>query len=82
MQFTSRGIPIIDELAKQFGTTKEKVSELVETGKVGFPQVEKAFQSLTGPAGIFYNLMQEQSKMLTGQLSNLSIELRELLSRA
>lgn len=71
MQFTQRGIPIIDELAKQYGVTKDKVQELVEAGKVGFPQVEKAFQNLTGSGGIFFNLMEKQSKTLTGQISNL-----------
>lgn len=71
MQFTQRGIPIIDELAKQYGVTKDKVQELVEAGKVGFPQVEKAFQNLTGTGGLFFNLMEKQSKTLTGQISNL-----------
>jgi tape measure domain-containing protein len=71
MQFTSRGIPIISELAKQFGVTEDKVKELVEQGKVGFPEVEKAFRSLTSESGLFFNLMQEQSKTLTGLTSNL-----------
>ncbi len=70
-QFTNRGIPIIKELASQFGVAESKVKELVEEGKVGFPQIEKAFKSLTSESGIFYNLMREQSKTLTGQLANL-----------
>jgi tape measure domain-containing protein len=72
LQFTQRGIPIIGELAKQFGVTKDQVQQLVEAGKVGFPEVEKAFNAMTGSGGIFFNLMQEQSKTLTGELSNLS----------
>lgn len=70
-QFTNRGIPIIAELAKQFGVAESEVKKLVENGKVGFPQIEKAFKSLTSESGIFYNLMREQSKTLTGQLANL-----------
>lgn len=70
-QFTNRGIPIISELAKQFGVAESEVKKLVENGKVGFPQIEKAFKSLTSESGIFYNLMREQSKTLTGQLANL-----------
>ena len=46
-QFTGRGIPMIKELAKQFGVAESKVKELVEQGKVGFPEVEKAIDSLT-----------------------------------
>lgn len=71
MQFTSRGIPIIEELAKQFGVSKNEIQGLVEAGKVGFPEVERAFQNLTGSAGLFFNLMEQQSKTLTGQISNL-----------
>ncbi len=71
MQFTGRGIPIIEELAKQFGVSKNEVQALVEAGKVGFPEIEKAFNSLTSQGGLFFNLMEEQSKTLTGQISNL-----------
>lgn len=39
-QFTGRGIPMIGELAKQFGVAESKVKELVEAGKVGFPEVQ------------------------------------------
>jgi hypothetical protein len=71
MQFTSRGIPIIEELANQFGKSKEEVMGMVEAGKVGFPEVERAFNAMTGEGGLFFNLMQEQSKTLAGQISNL-----------
>ncbi len=70
-QFQGRGIPLADELAKQFGVAKDKVGELVTEGKVGFPEVEKAIQSLTNEGGKFYNLMEKQSASLTGQISNL-----------
>lgn len=70
-QFTGRGIPIIKELAAQFKVTEGEVMGLVEAGKVGFPEVQKAFESMTSSSGMFYNLMKEQSKSLTGQLSNL-----------
>lgn len=70
-QFMGRGIPIADELAKQFGVTKDKVGELVTAGKVGFPEVQKAIESLTNEGGKFYNLMEKQSSSLTGQISNL-----------
>lgn len=70
-QFAGRGIPIYEELAKVLGVTKDEVSSLVTEGKVGFAEVEKAFQNMTGKAGTFYNLMQEQSKSLTGMISNM-----------
>lgn len=70
-QFAGRGIPIYEELAKVLGVTKDEVSGLVKEGKVGFKEVEQAFKNMTSESGIYYNLMQEQSKSLTGQLSNL-----------
>lgn len=70
-QFAGRGIPIYEELAKVLGVTKDEVSGLVKEGKVGFKEVEQAFKNMTSESGIYYNLMEEQSKSLTGQLSNL-----------
>lgn len=77
MQFTGRGIPLTEELAKQFGVTKDKVSELVTAGKVGFPEVKKAIESLTNEGGKFGGLMEKQSHSITGQISDIqdSIEM-------
>ena len=71
MQFTGRGIPLTEELAKLFGVTKDKVSELVTAGKVGFPEVKKAIESLTNEGGKFGGLMEKQSHSITGQISNI-----------
>lgn len=70
-QFAGRGIPIYQALADTMKITTAQVREYVSAGKIGFPEIEKAFNNLTGAGGQFYNLMQEQSKTLTGQLSNL-----------
>lgn len=70
-QFVGRGIPMIKEFAKQFGVSEQQVRKLVEAGEVGFPQVKKAFEDLTNKGGMFYNLMEEQSKTFTGQISNI-----------
>jgi hypothetical protein len=71
MQFTSRGIPIIGELAKQYGVAESEVQKLVEAGKVGFPQIEKAFQSMTSSGGQFFGMMEEQSRTVGGQIERL-----------
>ena len=71
MQFTGRGIPMTEALAKQFGVTKDKVSELVTAGKIGFPEVEKAIKSMTDEGGQFGGLMEKQSHSITGQISNI-----------
>lgn len=70
-QFMGRGIPVAEELAKQFGVTKDKVNELVTAGKVGFPEIKKAIISMTSEGGKFGGLMEKQSHTITGQLSNI-----------
>lgn len=69
-QLTERGIPIIQELAKQFGVSEGEVKKLVESGQVGFPQLEQAFTDLTSEGGRFFNLMEAQSASVGGKLSN------------
>lgn len=71
-QFTGRGIPIVKELAKQFKVTDSQVMKLVEDGKVGFDEIEKAMRSMTQEGGQFHDMMSAQSKTLLGQTSNLS----------
>lgn len=70
-QFTGRGIPMIKELAKEFGVAESEIKGMVEAGMIGFPEVQKAIQNLTNEGGMFFNLMQEQSKTITGQISNI-----------
>lgn len=78
LQFMGRGIPLAEELAKQFGVTKAKVGELVTAGKVGAKEFEQAMQSMRTTR--FNNLMEEQSKSLTGQISNLQDALEMMLN--
>lgn len=70
-QFTGRGIPMIKELAAQFGVAESKVKGLVEEGKVGFPEVQKVIENLTNEGGTFGGLMEKQSHTITGQISNI-----------
>lgn len=70
-QFVGRGIPLILELAKQFGVAENKVKDLVEEGKVGFPQIQKVIEDLTNEGGMFGGLMEKQSQTISGQISNI-----------
>ncbi len=70
-QFTGRGIPMIRELANQFGVAESKVKDLVTAGKVGFPEVQKVIESLTNEGGQFGGLMEAQSHTIVGQISNI-----------
>lgn len=70
-QFTGRGIPMLKELAAQFGVAESQVKGLVEEGKVGFPEVQKVIENLTNEGGTFGGLMEKQSHTITGQISNI-----------
>jgi hypothetical protein len=82
-QFATRGIPIYKYLAEVLGVAEDKVMGLVEAGKVGFPEVEKAFQKMTAAGGQFHGAMESQSKSLSGQFStlkdNIGFAARELV---
>lgn len=70
-QFAGRGIPIYEELSKVVGVNTKELKTWIESGKIGFAEVEKAFQNMTSEGGMFFNLMEEQSKSVTGRISNL-----------
>jgi len=68
-QLTGRGIPIVAELAKQFGVAESKVKDLVADGKVGFPEMQKAMAAMVGPTGKFGGMMSELSATTAGKFS-------------
>lgn len=77
-QLTGRGIPIIQELAKQFGVTDAEVKQLVEDGKIGFDNLETAFRDLTSEGGKFSGMMEAQSQTFAGQMSTMQDNFNQL----
>ena len=80
-QFTEAGIPMVAELAKQFGKSTAEISEMVSAGKIGFEDVKKVLFSLTDEGGMFFNLMEKQSDSLSGKLSNLEDAFAQMLNK-
>ena len=81
MQFTTSGIPMLQGLADMYGKSTDEVNKMVSAGKIGFPEVKKVIENLTDEGGKFFNLMQEQSKTLTGKISNLGDSWDEMLNK-
>jgi len=77
-QLTGRGIPVIQALAQQFGVAESQVKKLVEQGRVGFPELQAALQSMTGPGGKFNGLMKELSTTTAGKFSTLIDNLKQV----
>jgi len=70
-QFTEAGVPLVAELAKTLGKTKEEITKMSEEGQISFEDVRKALQGMTGEGGRFFNLMEKQSHTFGGVMSNI-----------
>lgn len=70
--FLVAGIPLNEELAKQFKVKKSAIPDMVSKGLVSFKDVEKVFQSMTGKGGKFADMMEKLAQLtFMGKLSNL-----------
>ncbi len=63
--------PVTKGFSKRIKVTKKDIAEMVSDGEIGFDKVNEAFKLMTGEGGKFFNLMDKQSKSLTGVISNL-----------
>jgi len=68
--FAVAGVPLVAELAKNLNVAESEIAEMVSAGTIGFDDVEKAFTTMTGEGGKFFDLMDKQSETLLGQISN------------
>lgn len=69
--FTTAGIPLIAQLAKQFGVSESAISDMVSSGMIKTADVIKAFDNMSGAGGKFENLMGKQAETVKGKFSNL-----------
>lgn len=76
-QFTEAGIPILNELAKQFEAVEGQaisvgeVFDRISSRMVSFEMVNKVFKDLTSEGGKFYKMQETQAETLRGKISNL-----------
>lgn len=82
LQFTNAGVPMIEALSKVMGKPQEEIKKLVEQGKVGFPEVEAAINSLTTNGGKFGGMMEKQSQTFGGVVSNIKDGFGQILRSA
>jgi len=77
-QATEAGIPILEELRKQFvalgeeGITAGDVFDKISKRLVPFEMVQKVFQDMTSEGGKFFQMQEIQAETLKGKLSNLT----------
>lgn len=85
-QLTEAGIPILDELAKQFEELEDRavsvgeVFDKISARQVPFEMVEKAFKNMTREGGKFYQMQEVLAETLAGKISNLRDSYQIMLS--
>ena len=76
-QLTEAGIPILEELSKQFeeleghAVSAGEVFNKISARQVPFEMVEKAFKDMTSEGGKFYEMQEVLADTLAGKISNL-----------
>lgn len=71
LQLSERGIPIIADLAKQYGVTEAQVFEAASKSQISFKIMQDSLIRLTSQGGIFFSQTQKQSETLSGRFSTL-----------
>ena len=58
-------------LAKVLKVSEKQVFDMASSGQIGFKQVEQALKQMTEKGGIFYGMMDKQSRSFNGLMSTL-----------
>lgn len=69
-QLANIGIPIYEALADVLKVNKQEIQGMVEAGKIGFPDMQRAFMEMTKAGGKFNGFMEKQSRTLLGLWRN------------
>lgn len=80
-QFVERGIPLVRQLAQQFGVTEAEIRKMTTEGKIGFADVQKAIAGLTGEGGQFAGGMAELAKTTGGLWSTVTGNFKTLVAQ-
>ena len=76
--FTTAGVPLLDELSKNLGKSKAEIQNMVSKGQISADMVTEAFRTMTSEWGRFADLMATQSGTLSWMRSNLSDSLAQI----
>lgn len=59
--FTTAGVPLLEELSKNLGKSKTEIQDMVSKGQISAEMVAQAFETMTSEGGRFADLMATQS---------------------
>jgi tape measure domain-containing protein len=70
-QLSERGVPILKTLADHYGVTTAQILEMGSKGKLTGVDLKRSFATMTKDGGMFFNMMDKQSKTVGGRWSTL-----------
>jgi tape measure domain-containing protein len=70
--YLHQGVPILDELAKNFNVTTAEIVEMSSKGQISFADFSKALDNLTAAGGQYFGGMELASKSLAAMQEGLS----------
>lgn len=70
-QLSERGVPILKTLADHYGTTTAEILKMGSQGKLTGVDLKRSFAQMTGEGGMFFDMMDKQSKTVGGRWSTL-----------
>lgn len=79
-QFMGRGVPLAEELGKILHQNTTEIQESVSKGKVTSDIFKEAIANMTQAGGRFGGLMEQQSKTLEGQWSNIGDSIQQMFN--
>jgi tape measure domain-containing protein len=76
-----QGIPIVAELAKQFGVSEQQINSMAKAGQISFPQIQSALQSITTGSGKFAGMAEKMGHTIGAVWDRLVDNVTETLGR-
>ena len=80
-QFMGRGVPLAEELGKILHKNNSEVQEAVSKGEITSDIFKEAISNMTAAGGRFGGLMEQQSKTLQGQWSNIGDSIEQMFNQ-
>ena len=80
-QLVDAGFNPLNNISKKTGKTQKEVRKEMEKGNISFKMVKESFKDATSEGGMFFKMMEKQSKTFAGRVSTFKGKLDFLLSK-
>ena len=78
LQLINAGFNPLQEISQKTGVSVRTLKEEMEKGNISFQMVADSFKRATSEGGLFFNLMEAQSKSIGGKLSTIEGNIEEI----